>query len=162
MKIYKMLYAGTFDPITSGHLDVILRASALADELVIGVLANSVKHCYFSREERVDMIKIATSGLKSVTVDVFDGLLADYVKRESIDAVVRGLRATMDFEYEIQMAQMNARLSDGGTETIFLMTDPKYSFVSSSIIKEVFALGGDIDGIVPDGVYEYMKKCRKE
>jgi pantetheine-phosphate adenylyltransferase len=162
MKISKMLYAGTFDPVTSGHLDVIRRASALTDELVVGVLNNSAKRCYFTSEERLEMIRFATKGIDGVTVDGFGGLLADYVKSSGVGAVIRGLRATTDFEYEIQMAQMNARLTDGAVETIFLMTDPKYSFVSSSLIKEVFILGGDIKGLVPDSVWEYMNAHRRE
>ncbi|MDR3224712.1 MAG: pantetheine-phosphate adenylyltransferase [Clostridiales Family XIII bacterium] len=162
MKISKMLYAGTFDPVTSGHLDVIRRATALADELVVGVLTNSAKQCYFSISERLEMIRIATDGIEGVTVDGFGGLLAEYVAENGIGAVVRGLRATMDFEYEKQMAQMNARLTSGNADTVFLMTDPKYSFVSSSLIKEVFILGGEIEGLVPAGVYKYMHAHRKE
>jgi pantetheine-phosphate adenylyltransferase len=162
MKIGKMLYAGTFDPVTSGHLDVIKRASSLTDELVVGVLKNSGKHCYFTTDERLDMLRAITEDIDGVTVDEFGGLLADYIKENGIGAVVRGLRATADFEYEIQMAQMNARLTCGVAETVFLMTDPKYSFVSSSLIKEVFVLGGNIKGLVPDKVYEYMSLHRKE
>jgi pantetheine-phosphate adenylyltransferase len=162
MKISRMLYAGTFDPVTSGHLDVIKRATALTDELIVGVLTNSAKHCYFTLEERLEMMRIATDGIGGITVDGFGGLLAYYVKENGIGAVVRGLRATTDFEYEIQMAQMNARLTDGSAETVFLMTDPQYSFVSSSLIKEVFILGGEIKGLVPAGVYDYMQSHRKE
>ena len=106
------------------------------------------------------MIIAATNHIKNIEVDHFEGLLADYVKQNNIDVVVRGLRATMDFEYEIQMAQMNARLYNNDVETVFLMTCPDYSFVSSSIVKEVFMLNGDIKGLVPDKVLEYMKsKC---
>jgi pantetheine-phosphate adenylyltransferase len=162
MKIARMLYAGSFDPITSGHLDVIRRATELTDELVVGVLKNSAKSCFFAVEERLDMIRIAVEGIDGVRVESFGGLLADYVTEQGIGAVVRGLRATMDFEYELQMAQMNARLTCGKAETVFLMTDPQFSFVSSSIVKEVFNLGGGIDGFVPPGVYEYMKTHRKE
>jgi pantetheine-phosphate adenylyltransferase len=162
MKISKMLYAGTFDPVTSGHLDVIERASSLTDELIVGVLKNSEKHSYFTMEERLDMLRAITEDIGGVTVDEFGGLLADYVVKNGVGAVVRGLRATTDFEYEIQMAQMNARLTRGAAETVFLMTDPKYSFVSSSLIKEVFTLGGNIQGLVPDKVYEYMSLHRKE
>jgi pantetheine-phosphate adenylyltransferase len=108
------------------------------------------------------MIRIATDGIGGITVDGFGGLLADYVTENDVGAVVRGLRATMDFEYEIQMAQMNARLTGGNAETVFLMTDPKYSFVSSSLIKEVFILGGEIEGLVPAGVYKYMHAHRRE
>jgi pantetheine-phosphate adenylyltransferase len=162
MKTGRMLYAGTFDPVTSGHLDVIRRAAALADGLIVGVLANSAKRCYFTVDERFEMLRAATAGIEGVTIGGFNGLLADYVKESGVVAVVRGLRATTDFEYEIQMAQMNARLTDGSAETVFLMTDPKYSFVSSSLIKEVFLLGGDIKGLVPDEVLDYMTQHRKE
>lgn len=158
----KVLYAGSFDPITNGHLDLINRAAKLCDKLVVGVIQNQSKKPFFTTEERKDMIKKATGHIKNIEVDSFSGLLADYVKSNNIDVVVRGLRATMDFEYEIQMAQLNARLYNDDVETIFLMTSPSYSFVSSSIVKEVFTLKGDIKGLVPDQVLEYMQeKCNK-
>ncbi|WP_324824007.1 pantetheine-phosphate adenylyltransferase [Sinanaerobacter sp. ZZT-01] len=154
----RVLYTGSFDPITNGHLDLINRASKLCDELVVGVIENKSKIPFFTIEERVGMIKKATSHLKNVNVDSFCGLLADYVNMHEISAVVRGLRATMDFEYEIQMAQMNARLFKKDVETIFLMTSPDYSFISSSMIKEVFSLKGNIKGLVPDVILECMEK----
>jgi len=160
--IKKVLYAGSFDPITNGHLDLINRAAKLGDHLIVGVIENQSKKAFFTVEERVDMIITATRHIQNIEIDHFSGLLADYVKKNSIDVVVRGLRATMDFEYEIQMAQMNARLYNNDVETIFLMTSPDYSFVSSSIVKEVFMLNGDIKGLVPDRVLEYMeRKCRR-
>lgn len=160
--IKKVLYAGSFDPITNGHLDLINRAAKLGDHLIVGVIENHSKKAFFTVEERKDMIIAATSHIPNIEVDNFSGLLADYVKQNNIDVVVRGLRATMDFEYEIQMAQMNARLYNNDVETIFLMTSPDYSFVSSSIVKEVFMLGGKIKGLVPDKVLEYMeKKCKR-
>lgn len=160
--IKKVLYAGSFDPITNGHLDLINRAAKLGDHLIVGVIQNQSKQGFFTVEERVDMIRAAISHIPNIEVDHFSGLLADYVKKNGIDVVVRGLRATMDFEYEIQMAQMNARLYNNDVETVFLMTSPDYSFVSSSIVKEVFMLNGDIKGLVPDKVLEYMeKKCRR-
>jgi pantetheine-phosphate adenylyltransferase len=152
-----MLYAGTFDPITNGHLDVIRRAARLCDTLIIGVMRNSAKKTQYLTEQRVEMIALATDGIENVKVDQFDGLLADYVLKHSISAVVRGLRAGVDFEYEIQMAQMNARLYKERAETIFLMTDPSHSFISSSIVREVWSYGGDIEGLVPKKVFEYMK-----
>jgi pantetheine-phosphate adenylyltransferase len=152
-----MLYAGTFDPITNGHLDLIRRGAAHADNLVVGVLQNRSKNPAYSLETRIRMVRAATEGINGVVIDSFDGLLADYVKANDIGIVLRGLRATTDFEYEIQMAQMNARLYGVGVETIFLMTDPAHSFISSSIVKEVFALGGDIEGLVPAAVLEIMK-----
>ena len=160
--IKKVLYAGSFDPITNGHLDLINRAAKLGDHLIVGVIENHSKSAFFTVEERKDMIAAATSHISNIEVDDFSGLLAGYVKQNNIDVVVRGLRATMDFEYEIQMAQMNARLYNNDVETIFLMTSPDYSFVSSSIVKEVFMLGGEIKGLVPDKVLEYMeKKCKR-
>lgn len=157
----KVLYAGSFDPITNGHLDLINRAAKLGDQLIVGVIGNQSKKPFFSVEERMDMIRKATRHLDNVEVDHFDGLLAHYVKQNGISIVVRGLRAAMDFEYEIQMAQMNARLYRNDVETIFLMTCPDYSFVSSSIVKEVFLLNGDVQGLVPDEVLAYMKQKSK-
>lgn len=154
----KALYAGSFDPITNGHLDIINRAAKLCDLLVVGVIENPSKKTFFSMEEKEELIRRATAHLPNVKVDSFSGLLADYVKFNHIDVVVRGLRATTDFEYEIQMAQMNARLYDNDVETIFLMTSTDYSFVSSSMIKEVFLLNGSIKGLVPDEVLAYMEK----
>ncbi len=150
------LYAGSFDPITNGHLDLISRAARLTDKLIVCVTQNQSKNALFTVEERLDMLKSVTSNYKNVEVDSFSGLLANYVAKNNINAVVRGLRASMDFEYEIQMAQMNARLYDK-METIFLMTHPNNSFVSSSIVKEVFKLDGNISGLVPDEVLKYMK-----
>jgi len=158
----KALYTGSFDPITNGHLDIITRASKMFDELVVGVIVNPNKTPLFTKEERVEMIKELTADLGNVTVDCFQGLLADYVNANQFDAVVRGLRATTDFEYEIQMAQMNARLFNEGIESVFLMTSPEYSFISSSVIKEVVSLGGSIDGLIPDRIMEEIKAkyCR--
>jgi pantetheine-phosphate adenylyltransferase len=156
----KMLYAGTFDPITNGHLDVIKRASRLCDTLIIGLLKNSAKATQYTAEQRLEMITLATEGIENVVADQFDGLLADYVLEHGVSAVVRGLRAGVDFEYEIQMAQMNARLYKERAETIFLMTDPSHSFLSSSIVREVWSYDGDIEGLVPQKVLEYMKKLK--
>lgn len=153
----KLLYAGSFDPMTNGHLDLITRASKLCDSLVVGVLQNRSKGAVFTVEERMEMIRHSTQDLPNVTIDHFSGLLVDYVEKNGIHAVVRGLRATMDFEYEIQMAQMNARLYNN-VETIFLMTSPIYSFVSSSLVKEVYFLNGNIEGLVPDIVLDYLKQ----
>ncbi len=160
--IRKVLYAGSFDPITNGHLDLINRAAKLGDHLIVGVIQNHSKKPFFTVEERKEMIIAATSHIPNIEVDDFSGLLADYVKKNNVDVVVRGLRVTMDFEYEIQMAQMNARLYNNHVETVFLMTCPDYSFISSSIVKEVFMLNGDIKGLVPDNVLEYMEiKCKR-
>ncbi len=160
--IKKVLYAGSFDPVTNGHFNLIKRAAKLGDQLIVGVIQNQSKQAFFTVEERMEMIRAAAASIPNVEVDHFSGLLADYVKRNNIDIVVRGLRVSMDFEYEIQMAQMNARLYHHDVETVFLMTSPDYSFVSSSIVKEVFTLNGDITGLVPDIVLEYMKrKCNR-
>ena len=158
MKGSKALYAGSFDPLTNGHLDIIRRASRMCEEVVVGVIINISKKSMFSFEERMEMIRKATEDLPNVKVDMFSGLLADYVNANGFDVVIRGLRATMDFEYEIQMAQMNARLYEGDVETVFLMTDPQFSFISSSMAKEVHQLGGSIKGLVPDNVLEEMDK----
>ena len=153
----RALYTGSFDPMTNGHLDIITRSSQMFDELVVGVIVNPNKNPLFTREERVEMIQEVTSDLENVRVDSFEGLLADYVNRNHFDAVVRGLRATSDFEYEIQMAQMNACLFDKGIESVFLMTSPRYSFISSSMIKEVVSLNGCVDGLVPEHIMDRIK-----
>lgn len=154
----KALYTGSFDPMTNGHLNIITRASRMFDELVVGVIVNPAKHPLFTKEERVAMIREITDELPNVTVDSFEGLLADYVNRNRFNAVVRGLRATTDFEYEIQMAQMNARLFDPGIESVFLMTSPEYSFISSSMIKEVVSLNGCVEGLVPEKIMDEIVK----
>ena len=159
----RALYTGSFDPMTNGHLDIITRAAKMFDELVVGVIVNPNKHTLFTREERVEMIKEVTADLSNVKVKSFEGLLANYVNESGFDAVVRGLRATSDFEYEIQMAQMNARLFNKGIESVFLMTSPKYSFISSSMIKEVVSLNGCVKGLVPEKILneivaKYIKK----
>ncbi len=154
----KALYSGSFDPITNGHLDIITRASKMFDKLTVGVIHNPNKTPLFSVEERVEMINKLIVDLPNVKVDNFTGLLADYVNKNKFNAVVRGLRATTDFEYEIQMAQMNAELFSPGIESVFLMTSPQYSFISSSVIKEVVALNGKVDGLVPPIVLEEIKK----
>ena len=154
----KALYSGSFDPLTNGHLDIIRRASKMFDKLVVGVIHNPNKTPLFTVEERVDMITNEVKDLENVEVTSFTGLLADYVNGNKFDAVIRGLRATTDFEYEIQMAQMNAELFDEGTESVFLMTSPRYSFISSSVIKEVVALNGKVDGLVPPAVLSKIKE----
>ena len=156
----KILYSGTFDPLTKGHLDLIKRGSKLADELIVGIIRNPNKNPMFSIEERKEMIEAEIADLPNVKVDCFQGLLVDYVRDNNIDAVLRGLRATMDFEYEIQMAQVNAKLHKD-METIFLMTDERYSYISSSVVREVYALGGEIIDLVPNKIYDYMISYKK-
>ena len=158
----KALFTGSFDPLTSGHLDIIERASKTYDTLVVGVIMNPQKKSLFTLEERENMIREVTSHLPNVEVSHFSGLLADYVNENGFDVVVRGLRGTVDFEYELTMAHMNARLFND-VETVFLMTDPEYAFLSSSMAKEVHSLGGSIEGLVPDEILERMdaKKMQK-
>ena len=158
----RALYTGSFDPLTNGHLNIIERAAKLYDELTVGIIVNPSKKCAFSLEERKEMIYTALAHLDNVSVDCFSGLLADYVNSSGFNVVVRGLRAAMDFEYEIQMAQMNDRLFNEKVETVFLMTAPEYSFISSSMMKEVHSLGGSIEGLVPDEILKHMNdKIRK-
>ena len=154
----KALYSGSFDPPTMGHMDIITRAAKLYDELVIGVIGNLSKKSMFTLEEREEMLRETVKDFDNVTVDHFSGLLADYVNRNGFNVVVRGLRSATDFDYEIQMAQMNDRLFNDSVETVFLMTDPQYSYISSSVVKEVCSLGGCIDGLVPDEILKRMVK----
>ena len=151
----KALYTGSFDPMTNGHMDIITRSSKMFDELVVGVIVNPGKSPLFSREERVEMIERVTKHLGNVTVDSFQGLLADYVNKNRFDAVVRGLRATTDFEYEIQMAQMNRKLYPKA-ETIFLMTNPIYAYLSSSLVKEVAGFSGCVSDLIPELAYKKL------
>ncbi len=138
---------GSFDPVTNGHLDIIGRASGLYDEVVVAVMVNRSKAGLFDVEERMGMLREATAGYPNVTVDCFEGLLVDFCRARGIPAVVKGLRANPDFDYELQMAQMNHGLA--GVETLFMATNPLYSFLSSSLVKEVAAYGGDVSGLVP-------------
>lgn len=154
----KAVYAGSFDPVTNGHLNIIERAAKMYEELTVAIVVNPNKSGFFTVEERAEILKEVTSHIPNVKVDTFSGLLADYVNKNGFIAYVRGLRATTDFENELQMAQMNARLFTNNTETVFLMTDPKYSFISSSLIKEVASLGGSVDGLVPDYVAFRIKE----
>ena len=157
----KALYTGSFDPLTEGHMDIIRRAARLYDDLTVGIIANPSKKALFPIEEREEMIREVVAELGNVRVDHFSGLLADYVNEGGFDVVVRGLRTATDFGYEIQMAHMNACLFDPRVETVFLMTDPRYSFISSSVVKEVHALGGRIDGLVPKEILRRMDAALK-
>jgi len=145
---------GSFDPVTNGHLDVIERASRLYDEVTVAVLINTSKQGLFAVEERIDMLREVTAGLGNVVVDSFHGLLVDHCRERQIPVVVKGLRAVSDFDYELQMAQMNHRL--GELETLFVATNPEYSFLSSSLVKEVAKFGGDVRGLVPDLVLDRL------
>lgn len=145
----KAIYPGSFDPVTFGHMDIITRASGIVDELVIGVLNNRAKNPLFSLEERVSMIKEMTEDMSNVTVASFDGLLVEFMNEIGATLIVRGLRAVTDFEYELQIAQAN-HVQDSKIETIFLTTDPKYSYLSSTIVKEFASYGGNIANFVPE------------
>ena len=146
---------GSFDPITYGHLDIIGRASAQFDEVIVAVLENRTKASLFSVEERMEMIRKTTSKFKNVKVDSWHGLLVDYCKENSIQAIVKGLRAVTDFDYELQMAQVN--LQGSGVETMFMATAPTHSFLSSSIVKELAHFGGDVSSMVPGVVNDALK-----
>jgi pantetheine-phosphate adenylyltransferase len=145
---------GSFDPVTNGHIDIIARASALFDEVVVAVGVNKSKRRLFSAEERIDMLTEACSGFDNVSIDSFDGLLTDFCKQHGIKAIVKGLRAVSDFDYELQMAQMNSSLAD--IETVFVPTSPEYSFLASSLVKEVATFGGDVSSLVPPLVLERL------
>ena len=145
------IYAGSFDPVTLGHLDVIERASRIVDRLVIGVLNNTSKTPSFTAEERVEFIQRVTKDIPNVEVKTFDGLTVDFAKQEKARILVRGLRAVTDFEYELQIAQLNHKL-DPKIDTIFLTTSVEYSYLSSSIVKEIAHFGGDISKLVPKDV----------
>jgi len=155
--IRRAIYPGSFDPITNGHLDLIERASKLFDEVIVALLINPGKSPMFDLTERVEMLnEVVTSRHPRVTVDTFDGLLIDYAVSKGAQAVVRGIRAISDYEYELQMALMNRRLCPQ-VETVFLMSAEANSYISSRLVKEVFSLGGVIEGLVPDLVIERMK-----
>jgi pantetheine-phosphate adenylyltransferase len=145
---------GSFDPVTNGHLDVIERAAALFDEVVVAVLVNLSKQSMFSVDDRISMLTEVTAHLTNVTVEGFQGLLVDFCRRRDIPAVVKGLRAVTDFDYELQMAQMNHRLS--GLETMFVAANPDYSYLSSSLVREVAVHGGDVSGLVPATVLDRL------
>ena len=153
----KALYAGSFDPLTLGHLDIIERAANIFDEVVIGVVINLEKKTMFTFEERMDMINEAVKHIDNVSVDMCDGLLADYVNNNEFNVVVRGLRGMSDFDSEQQMAQLHQHLYNDKTETVFLISDAKYAFISSTMAKQVISLGGDGSCLVPMCVLDKMK-----
>lgn len=147
----RAIYPGSFDPVTFGHLDIIERSAKMVDELYVAVLRNSAKNPLFSTDERVSMIKGQTKTFNNVFVTSFDGLLVDYAKKMDANIIIRGLRAVTDFEYELQIAQMN-RVVDDQIDTIFLTTSLEYAYLSSSIVKEVASYNGDISKFVPEEV----------
>ncbi len=146
------IYPGSFDPVTYGHLDIIKRAADIVDHLTVAVLNNNTKTPLFSVEERVNILKEVTKDIPNVSVESFSGLLIDYAKQKDIHVSVRGLRAITDFEYELQIAQTNHKLSNGALDTIFLTTSLEYSYLSSSSVKEIASFNGDITQLVPEYV----------
>ncbi|PKM96160.1 MAG: pantetheine-phosphate adenylyltransferase [Firmicutes bacterium HGW-Firmicutes-1] len=155
------VYPGSFDPATYGHLDIIIRGAKLVDHLIVGVLNNSQKSPLFSTEERVKILQELTFDLNNIEVKSFSGLLVDFVKEQNASVIIRGFRAISDFEYEIQLAQTNYSL-DSNIETIFLVTRNEYSFLSSSIVKEVARYNGDTSKMVPPLVVHYLNKKNEE
>ena len=154
----RAIYPGSFDPVTNGHLDIIQRACKLFDEVIVAILVNPGKTAMFSVDERVQMLgSLLNARFPQVSVDTFDGLLVDYALRRGAQAVVRGIRAISDYEYELQMALMNRRLNPQ-VETVFLMSAEENSYLSSRLVKEVFSLGGSITGLVPEPVIERMRE----
>ena len=151
------VYPGSFDPLTNGHVDIIERGARLFDRIIIGVLVNTEKSALFPVEERVAIAREVFHDQANVEVDTFDGLLVDYVRRSGANVIVRGLRAISDFEYELQMALMNRRLNPDA-ETVFMMPAEQYTYLSSRLVKEVFALGGAIDGLVPASVVAHLER----
>ena len=159
MHTVRAIYPGTFDPLTNGHLDLIARGAKIVDELVVAILRNSEKGVpLFTVPERLEMISEAVAGIgfRNVSVTTFDGLLVDFARQQGATAVLRGIRAISDYEYEFQMAMMNRKL-DPELETLFMMPAEKYTYVSSRLIKGVFNLGGDVSGLVPPLVMERLK-----
>ena len=153
----KAIYPGSFDPLTHGHLDLIKRSLKIFDRVIVAVTRHPHKNSLFTLEERVNMIKESTKGLKGVMVDEFDGLLVKYAKKQKVCTIIRGLRAVSDFEYELQMVLMNRRL-EGSVETIFLMPAEQFSYLSSSLVKEIAASGGDVSKFVPVVVSKALEK----
>ncbi len=154
------IYPGSFDPITKGHLDVLHTGTEIFDKVIIAVAKNSEKKSFLTVDERVNLIKESVQHLENVEVDSFEGLTIEYAKRKGAQILLRGLRAVSDFEYEMQLSQANSALSSD-IKTVFLITKPKYNFISSSTIKEIFLNGGDISKFVPAPVEEYLNKRNK-
>jgi pantetheine-phosphate adenylyltransferase len=151
---------GSFDPVTNGHIDIVSRASALFDEVTVAVLINKSKKSMFTVEERIDMLTEVCSEFPNVKIDAFHGLLVDFCQERGIHAIVKGLRAVSDFDYELQMAQMNSSLAP--VETVFVPTSPEYSFLASSLVKEVATFGGDVSTLVPPLVLDRLRARLEE
>src|SRR6201996_4525973 len=157
MNVVKAIYPGSFDPLTNGHLDLVARGAKIFDHLVVAILKNSEKDPLFSVTERFEMITEAVRPFGNVSVATFNGLLVDFVTEQKAQVIIRGVRAISDYEYELQMALMNRRLAPD-VETVFLMADEKYSYVSSRLIKNVFELGGSVEGLVPETVIRRLQE----
>ena len=151
------VYPGSFDPVTNGHLDIIKRASKIYDKVIVGVLNNAGKKPLFTAEERVDMLRDVTDHIENVEVDSFSGLLVDFAKSKGATVIVKGLRTVADFEYEFQMALLNTALNPE-YETVFMMTDSKYSYISSSMVKELAGFKGNLTGLVPNEITERIEQ----
>ncbi len=156
----RVVCPGSFDPVTNGHLDIISRAAQLYDEVVVAVGRNPSKTALFTAQERVELLGSVTQKLDNVRVELFDGLIVDFCRSKDISAIIKGLRAVSDFDYEMQMAQMN--YSQAGVETLFMTTNPRYTFLSSSLVKEFARFGGDVSGLVPPSVLERLDSRLKQ
>jgi len=154
------IFPGSFDPITNGHVDIIRRALRLFDRVVVAVLVNAAKEPYFTAADRVAIVRDVFAGEAAVEVETFDGLLVDYARRRQATAIIRGLRAVSDFEYELQLAHMNRHLAPD-VETVLLMTDVAHTFISSRLVKEVFSLGGEVAAFVPPAVERRLQQTRE-
>ncbi|MBI3005781.1 MAG: pantetheine-phosphate adenylyltransferase [Ignavibacteriales bacterium] len=155
------IYPGTFDPFTNGHLDIVQRALRLFDKVIVTVARNSSKNPMFSEKERLKLIQESVKGMKNVDVELFDGLLVDYAREKKATAIVRGLRAISDFEYELQMALMNRKLNNA-FETVFLMPNEKYTYLNSNIVREIARLGGNVSEFVPSVVNNALRQKLKK
>jgi pantetheine-phosphate adenylyltransferase len=158
--VHRVVCPGSFDPVTNGHLDIISRAASLYDEVVVAVLINVTKKSLFTVDERVELLTEVTAQYGNVKIERFHGLLVDFCAANGISSVVKGLRAVSDFEYEMQMAQMNYRMAK--VETLFMTTNPQYSFLSSSLIKEIARYGGDVSGLVPEPAVSRLRRRMTE
>lgn len=156
MKV-RAVYPGSFDPVTNGHIYIAERAAAIFDEVIVSVLVNERKKAAFNVSERCEMARKSLEHVKNITVDSFNGLLVDYVRQKNASVIIRGLRAMSDFEYEFQMALMNRQLAPE-IETFFIVTDPKYSYVSSSSVREIFHFGGTVKDVVPPVVFRKLQE----
>jgi pantetheine-phosphate adenylyltransferase len=154
--VRKAVCPGSFDPVTNGHLDIVERAARIYDEVTVGVLTNRNKSGLFSLDERIALLEQVVAPFPNVRVEAFEGLLVDFCRDRGIPVIVKGLRAVSDFDYELQMAQMNYRLAE--IETLFVSTNPLYSYLSSSLVKEVASFGGDVSGLVPDTVLTALRE----